>query len=180
MGNEEREREQNERLQALFDATAVEPSREQLDRLARVAAQVPEAAGRGWLASRLTGWRGALLGGLAVAAAAVVVVLWMRQPARQPGAPAAAVESARPETSAAPPTSAEAPPDERPQAIATLDEGLIEVAEHMLGEDPLSSLDQGPDSSPLLALDLLYGPGEAAVANPEAWSELYALLLEDS
>ncbi len=175
MGDEQREQEENERLQELFDATAVEPSREQLDRLARVAAQVPTTAGRSWLATHLAGWRGALLGGVAVAAAAAIVVLLMRQPAQQP----VAVDSARPETTTAP-LESRAPQPEQPQAIAALDEGLIEVAEQMLGEDPLSSLDQGPEGSPLLALDLLYGPGEAAFANPEAWSKLYAILLEDS
>jgi hypothetical protein len=149
--NDPERMQEDEQLKALFDATAEEPSREVLDRLARHAALVPERAPRGvlgWLRQRW--WSPLALGFAAVTVAAVAWIV-MRTPGQPPGRSVAPVA----QLTAPQPSSSAAQPDE---LLAFADETTVEELEStmvMLETTPLEdALDDGDDLDPLAALDV--------------------------
>jgi hypothetical protein len=143
----------DEELKALFDQTAHEPEREQLERLARFAAQVPARAVPAWKR-----WlRRAPALGLALAGA-TVLALWL-------GSASMRLELGFPHPSVAPSDEDIAPiEDEDPLALD------VEEDDAFVLDDPLAALDMGGES-PLALLDLLAIPEDDAEL--DSWSDAY-------
>ena len=142
-----------ERLKRLFDATAGEPDRDRLDRLARFAAQVP--------ARRVPVWKRWLRRAPALAlafAGVTVLALWMGR------ARPLAVELGFPHPSANVQSSENgAGEEDDPFALV-----VTEDDEFMI-DDPLAALDDNGGESPLALLDLLALPEDDEAL--DSWSE---------
>ena len=152
-------------LQALFDATAEEPSREALHRMARQAAQIPEQHPR---VSPVTRWLRRLAPALALTAAATAGWFLLADPEPTPGPPAPKV-AVTTDGTATPlsPDPARVPlldEEQEEMALAVLD-GEVDVdPDEELGDsldNPLASLDMAGAAMghPLDSLDVLF-PGE--------------------
>jgi hypothetical protein len=143
--DDERMDQDDPQLKALFDATAEEPSREVLDRLARHAATVPDRAPVGVLGWVRTRWWSPLV--LAAATLTVVAGAWLvlRSPETPDGAPVAATT----------PAPAEAPlPDDDAFAFDDATQADMESAVVMLDATPLDEALADDDLDPLAALDV--------------------------
>lgn len=170
MSNEERAKSQGpdeeDRLKALFDRTALEPSREALDRLARHAAAVPEGARHGWLAVLGKRWWSPLaLAFAAATVAATALVVW-RAPGGKLSAPVArmVLPSARAADGDPPEMSDEPTLEELEEAVVLLDTQGDDDGSETLDEDPLSVLDAAAETEgPLAVLDLLIEPDDDAL-----------------
>jgi hypothetical protein len=152
------------RLQALFDATALEPSRDELNRLARAAAQIPEHHSA---PSPVMRWLRQLVSALALATCAVGG--WTLMDKLDPFgggsvAPTIAMTSPAPPGPASPdPASPNRDPlldaEDEALAIAALssDEDFDEILGGSL-DDPLASLDMagGAMSHPLDGVEALF------------------------
>lgn len=146
---------EEEALQALFDATAEPPQPEQLHRMARAAAQIPETAARPWWRAVARYTRAGLVAASAVAIAAVVWINASRDtPADIPRPGPVAIET----TTTEPDTMAQPVPDEETvEMLALLDEvDLQELGDVEADFDiSLASLDT---TQPLGVLDVLFLP----------------------
>jgi hypothetical protein len=154
------------RLRALFDATAVEPDRETLDRLARGAARIPER--RGWAATSLWAF------GLA-AAASLALWLALERGFEQPSTAARVL----PHPTVAWEQPLEVPPIDEVALEDEDDDGLLLVVgddaaldEGLIVDSPLAALEASPFESPLALLDLLAVPEDPATR--ERWSSALA------
>ncbi len=143
-------------LQALFDATAEPPSQEQLHRLARTAAQIPERAG-----SPIRVWLRRLVPAFGLAAAAVIAWLFVGGE----GNPIETSPSPTVAMSAPPPLDAGTEPLPDDGAPPLLDDGQEELALAVLDGEAETDPDEalgGDLDNPLASLDL----GTAALAGP--------------
>ncbi len=169
------------RLQALFDATAPEPSQDQLDRMARASARIPEQLGRGFMAWLQARWRPALALGLA-GATALVAALWLGGGwglGPEPGPPVALTVPTG-DLAPTPPVPEEnvvLTPEEEAM-IADLDITQDDEEESMVEGDPLAGLDldEGMEH-PLEVLDLLFPPADETTL--DEWSAAYDELSEE-
>jgi hypothetical protein len=147
----------DDKLGALFDKTAPEPEREQLERLARFAAQVPSRAVPAWKR-----WlRRAPALGLALAGAAALA-MWL-------GAAPLSLDGAFPNPSVTmieEPFEDEAPIEaEDPLAL------VVDEDDEFVLDDPLAALEIAGGESPLALLDLLALPeGDEEL---DSWSDAY-------
>jgi len=169
------------RLQALFDHTARPPSQQQLDRMARASARIPEQVGGGWLGWLRLRWRPAAA--LSVAgAAALVAALWLGgvlEPAPQPKPPlAVTVPTADLAPTVSVPQDEVELTDEEEALIADLIVEIEDEEDDVVESDPLAALDVvGGIAHPLDALDLLLPPEDDA--DLDDWTTAYAELLEE-
>jgi len=172
--------ERDERaLRTLFEATSEAPSQQTLERLARHAAQVPDARAPGLFVR----WRRAWGMGLA-AALAFGALVWVSSDDPQPSPQAdTSANTTAPATAERPPSPV--PDREEGEVLAWLE--LLDAPDEgpEIGDptapfdvDLLSALDVGRASGdPLTALDLLQGPPEGA--DLVAWGQLYDALLDE-
>jgi len=160
------------RLQALFDATAAEPSQPQLDRLARGAATIPEQQPR-------LSWRWLRIGAPLALAAALALGVWLSREQGPQGLPAGPIAEGSGQTVPTAPPSTTEPSDEELDELA-LDFDLDDGDDDMIAlDDPLAALDFGSAAmfSPGSLLDLLDPPDEDAIT--DAAAESFNALLED-
>ncbi len=148
-------------LQALFDATAEPASPEQLHRMARAAAQIPDAAAPAW-------WRAVARYarvGLVAASAVAVAVVWLALSRDTPGtapAPMAADSSTEsPDTMATgSPADGVAPDEETVEMLAVLDEVDLQTLDGVEADFDVSLA--ALEAPPLAALDVLWLPDDDA------------------
>jgi hypothetical protein len=153
--------EEQRQLQALFDETATDAPQDQLNRLARYAAQIPEAMPQPWWSMK---WLKQVLVIASVVAASMILITQFRPDARGPGpAPTIAMtKDSAPEKVV--------PDEEDVELFAILDAPDEEAV------DPLASLELDDDSYPLDVFDVLFVPDDDA--NLEQLSEAYGAIME--
>lgn len=166
------------RLQSLFDATSEQLTQEQLNRMARAAAQIPEAVPAGWLAGLLRLLRRPAFIATALAACALLAFAYFggRDESLVGPGPPLALTSAEPERPVAP----EAPQpldedDDIEQILAAID--FSDDLDDDQMDDPLAALHMGPGvEHPMDALQLLFAPDDEE--SLELLGEVYGALLE--
>ncbi|RLB52753.1 MAG: hypothetical protein DRI90_21850 [Deltaproteobacteria bacterium] len=169
------------RLQALFDATVPEPSQEQLDRMARASARIPEQVGSGVMAWLRARWRPALALGFA-GAATLVAALWLGGGWGLGPKPVPPVALTVPTADLAPTT----PPPEDDVVLTPDEEAMIadlditqdDEEQDVVEGDPLAGLDLDEGmADPFGVLDLLFPPNDEP--SLDEWSAAYDELLEE-
>jgi hypothetical protein len=138
-------------LQALFDATAAEPTQAELDRLARVAARIPEAL---LLQAPRDEFR-----------------------AGDPPRPSLSAGGEEPPEPALEPDEVALDEDDGVPFLAELDVDDGDDDELLSEEDPLTALGEVPTPTPLVPLDVLAPPDDdEALA---AWNDIMEAWLDD-
>jgi hypothetical protein len=182
MKREPKEPADEGRLQALFDETAAEPSQNQLDRMARASARIPDRVGTGFMAWLQARWRPALALGFA-GAAALVAALWLGGvggigPSPIPPPVALTVPTGDLAPTAPTPEQDVVLTPEEEAMIADLDITEDDEEPSVVESDPLAGLDMdGAMAHPLDALDLLFPPDDEVVL--DEWSAAYDELFEE-
>ena len=158
--------EEDERdLQSLFDETAGAPTQDQLHRMARVAAQIPDRTKLPWYARWRSWLPKAAVASAAVAAAAAAVIV------TQPDGPAPDVTSPVAVTSTAPVPTTPALPDEPSELDDDLDEELfagiddLDIDEILADEEDDDGLLASADvdtAMPMESLDVLIAADDDA------------------
>ncbi len=168
-------------LRTLFDASAEEPSRAELDQLARFAASIPaRAAARSrwrWLPS-LRAQRGVAIAGAALAVVAFVAV-------RLVDIGGASSTTARNSTVVEEPSRAGLVEDVAPgvPSEAGMDESFDALGDALLAElnaDSFAAFDDDPFDDSLAGLDVMAGPIDVTdTVHAAMWIELYGRALDD-
>ncbi len=170
-------------LQALFDETVEPPSAQELDRMARASARIPEQVGQGWLGWLRARWRPTRV--LAFAgAAALVAALWVSGALSPDPGPEPPLAVTVPTADLAPTLPLPEPEEdvvltaEEEAMIADLELGADDEEQDVVETDPLVALD-GYDGlgHPLAVLDLLLPPEQDDAL--EEWTDVYDELLEE-